>query len=64
MLDRLLELAANPRLIAFFGLCLGLYLLGDLARVFFYIFDSSRRRRRGRRDPAAPGSTDTDRPCS
>ena len=33
LLDRIVELAFDPRVAAFFGVCLGLYILRDVARI-------------------------------
>lgn len=42
-LDHLLELVSNARVAALCGVCIGLYLLRDIARATRYIFISSRR---------------------
>ena len=33
LLDRIVELAHDPRVAAFFGVCLGLYILQDVVRI-------------------------------
>ena len=33
LLDRIIELAFDPRVAAFFGVCLGLYILRDVVRI-------------------------------
>ena len=33
LLDRILELAFDPRVASFFGVCLGLYILWDVSRI-------------------------------
>ena len=35
VLDRIVELAADPRVAAFLGVCLGLYILRDVGRICF-----------------------------
>ena len=44
LLDRLLEIANNPIVASFFGFCLGLYILRDVARIFLQLLTSFRRR--------------------
>lgn len=43
LLDSLFELATDPRVVAFFSFCLGLYILRDVARVGFQVFTHLRR---------------------
>ena len=44
LLDRVLEIANDPIVGAFFGCCLGLYILRDVARIFLQLLTSLRRR--------------------
>ena len=41
-LDKIFEIATDPRVTAFFGVCLGCYILRDVARVFLQLFASFR----------------------
>ena len=40
LLDRIVELAFDPRIAAFFGVCLGLYILRDVVRICFRLLDT------------------------
>ena len=40
LLDRILELAFDPRVAAFFGVCLGLYILRDVVRICFRLLEA------------------------
>ena len=43
LLDRALEIANDPMVAAFFGFCLGLYILRDVARSYLQLFAAFRR---------------------
>ena len=43
LLDRLFEIATDPHVTAFFSVCLGLYILRDVARIFLQLFASFHR---------------------
>ena len=43
LLDRALEIANDPMVAAFFGFCLGLYILRDVARIYLQLFAACRR---------------------
>ena len=57
-LERITDLLLHPYAVALLSLLIGCYILRDIVRVFFFIFDGSRRaaRRRGK------GRDDEDRP--
>ena len=40
LLDRIVELAFDPQVAAFFGVCLGLYILRDVARISLRLLES------------------------
>ena len=40
LLDRIVELAFDPRVASFFGVCLGLYILRDVVRICFRLMES------------------------
>ena len=40
LLDRIVELAFDPRVAAFFGVCLGLYILRDVARICLRLLEA------------------------
>ena len=40
LLDRIVELAFDPRVAAFFGVCLGLYILLDVGRICLRLLES------------------------
>ena len=40
LLDRIVELAFDPRVAAFFGVCLGLYILRDVARICLRLMEA------------------------
>ena len=40
LLDRIVELAADHRVAAFFSICLGLYILRDVARICLRLLES------------------------
>ena len=46
LLDRIIELAFDPRIAAFFGVCLGLYILLDVARICLRLLEAFWRGRR------------------
>ena len=48
LLDRIVELAFDPRVAAFFGVCLGLYILRDVARICLRLLGAFWRGRRKR----------------
>lgn len=50
LLDRILELAFDPRVAAFFGVCLGLYILRDVVRICLRLLEAFWRGRRKRDD--------------
>ena len=50
LLDRIVELAFDPRIAAFFGVCLGLYILRDVVRICFRLLGAFWRRLRERGD--------------
>ena len=50
LLDRIVELAFDPRVAAFFGVCLGLYILRDVARICLRLLEAFWRGRRKKGD--------------
>ena len=48
LLDRIVELAFDPRVAAFFGVCLGLYILWDVVRICLRLLGAFWRGRRKR----------------
>ena len=46
LLDRIVELAFDPRVAAFFGVCLGLYILWDVGRICLRLLGAFWRGRR------------------
>ena len=40
LLDRIVELAFDPRVASFFGVCLGLYILRDVVRICLRLLES------------------------
>ena len=48
LLDRIVELAFDPRVAAFFGVCLGLYILRDVSRICLRLLEAFWRGRRKR----------------
>lgn len=48
LLDRIVELAFDPRVAAFFGVCLGLYILRDVARISLRLLEAFWRGRKKR----------------
>ena len=50
LLDRIVELAFDPRVAAFFGVGLGLYILRDVARICLRLLEAFWRGRKKRGD--------------
>ena len=48
LLDRIVELAFDPRVASFFGVCLGLYILWDVSRICLRLLEAFWRGRRKR----------------
>ena len=51
LLDRIVELAFDPQVAAFFGVCLGLYILWDVSRICLRMLEAFWRGRRKKDDP-------------
>ena len=50
LLDRIVELAFDPQVAAFFGVCLGLYILWDVSRICLRMLEAFWRGRRKKDD--------------
>ena len=50
LLDRIVELAFDPRVATFFGVCLGLYILRDVSRICLRLLGAFWRGRRKKGD--------------
>lgn len=50
LLDRIVELAFDSRVAAFFGVCLGLYILRDVARICLRLMEAFWRGQRKKGD--------------